>query len=93
MQDELKHFFKEASKSVRKRDAFYRKHKKILEEYEELEADAIAKELPPVEIAKERYADSLNIKETKTIMEDRTIELRIGKNNAFIFEKKIYGRN
>ncbi len=93
MQDELKYFFKEASKAVRKRDAFYRKHRKILEEYEELETDAIAKALPPIEIAKERYAKSLNIKKTKTILEDKTIELRIGKNDAFVFEKKIYGRN
>lgn len=87
---DFNYFFKKASKSVRDFERFAKKHRKILEEYGELEQAAMADKFAVAELAKEEFAKKLKLKKTKIVMEDKTIEVRVGKGDAKVFNKSIY---
>lgn len=87
---DFQYFFKKASKSVRDFEQFAKKNKKILEEYERLEQEAIRDKFVVAELAKDEFAKKLKLKKTKIVIEDKTIEVRVGKGDAKVFNKSIY---
>jgi uncharacterized protein (DUF2461 family) len=90
MTEDLKYFFKEASKSVRAYEAFLKKNKKLLEEHEKLERTALGNKFVVSNLAREDFAKDLKRKKTIVVLEDKTIEVRVGKNKAEVFNKSIY---
>lgn len=90
---DFQYFFRKASKSVRDFERFAKKNKKVLEECERLEQEAIRDKFAVAELAKDVFVKKLKLKKTKVVMEDKTIEVRVGKGNAKIFNKSIYNFN